>query len=184
VLIDDQITPPLPPAGIQNRIIAWCVDRIVLLPFTIGVMNVFVGSKSLPIMVLLLVGEALYKPVTEKLYGQTLGKRVTGIRVVTQEYGGEITWNQSLLRFLPWALSFYATIFVYIRYFEAPGFAEITDWYGMVDFQRNHPMSNSTLVAMLTAMPMFSTIWIFSDVLRRAIHDRIAGTVVISDPRE
>lgn len=175
--------PLLPPASLYQRFLAWCIDRVVLLPLSLGVFYVAIGSKNLQLIILLMVVEALYKPTMEKQYGATLGKRATGIRVVSQEGGKGISWNQSLMRFLPWAVSFYVTIFVYIRYFEYPGFAEVQDFEAFTKFMQAHPLSDNTLIAMLNSLPLFSMIWGMTDVLRRAIHDKLAGTVVVVVPK-
>jgi uncharacterized RDD family membrane protein YckC len=175
--------PLLPPASLYQRFLAWCIDRVVLLPLSIGVFYIAISSKNLQFIILLMVVEALYKPITEKVYGATLGKRATNIRVVSQDGGGDISWNQSLMRFLPWAISFYVTIFVYIRYFEYPGFADVHDFGAFTKFMQAHPLSDNTLIGLLNSLPLFSMIWGVSDVLRRAIHDKLAGTVVIAVPK-
>ena len=49
------------------------------------------------------IGASLYTVISEAMTGQTLGKRVFGLRVV-KEAGTRISWGQAILRQLPIAL--------------------------------------------------------------------------------
>jgi uncharacterized RDD family membrane protein YckC len=181
---ETQQTKPEPgspqPAKLQRRFIAWLLDRAVLLPLTIGLLYSIIDMKSLPFAIMMMIGEAVYKPIMEALYGHTLGKKLMKIQVVTQKGFGPISWNQSLLRFVPWAAVFYATVFVIIRHFQAEGFMEIDSWPAYIEFGREHPLGENILIAMVNYLPLFSVMWVMSDPTRRALHDRLAGTIVVS----
>ena len=129
---------------------------------------------------ILLLVEAIYKPIMEGLYGQTLGKKWMNILVVNQKGFGPISWNQSLLRYLPWAAVFYATVFIIVRHFQADGFMEVDSWPAYIKFGREHPLGENLIIAMINYLPLFSVMWVISDPLKRALHDRVAGTVVFS----
>jgi len=171
------------PAPLQRRFIAWLLDRIVLLPFTGGLLYAIVEMKSLALAVLMMAAEAAYKPIMEALSGQTLGKRWMNIRVVNEKSSGPISWNQSLLRFLPWAAVFYATVFVIVRHFQADGFLEVDSWTAYLEFSQAHPLGENLLIAMINYLPLFSVMWVISDPMKRALHDRLAGTVVLDRPK-
>lgn len=168
------------PAPLQRRFIAWLLDRIVLLPLTGGLLYAIVEMKSLPFAVLMLVAEAAYKPIMEGLSGQTLGKKWMNVKVVDHEGFTPISWNQSLLRFLPWAAVFYATVFIIVRHFQADGFMEVDSWPAYLEFSQAHPLGENLLIAMINYLPLFSVMWVMSDPMRRALHDRVAGTVVLN----
>lgn len=144
-----------------------------------GLFYSIIELKSLPFAILMMLGEAAYKPIMEALYGHTLGKKWMKLEVVNQKGFGPISWNQSLLRFLPWAAVFYATVFVIIRHFQAEGFMEVTDMPMYIEFGRKHPLGENMLIAMINYLPLFSVMWVLSDPMRRALHDRLAGTVVV-----
>lgn len=129
---------------------------------------------------MMLVGEAAYKPIMEAIYGQTLGKKWMNIKVVDQKDFSPISWNQSLLRFLPWAAVFYATVFIVVRHFQADGFAEVDSWPAYIEFGREHPLGENLLIAMINYLPLFSVMWVMSDPMKRALHDRLAKTVVLT----
>lgn len=167
------------PAPLQRRFIAWLLDRAVLLPFSIGLLYAIVEMKSLPFAILMLMAEAAYKPILEALYGQTLGKKWMNIWVVNQKGFGPISWNQSLFRFMPWAAAFYATVFVIFRHFQAEGFMEIDTLEAYIEFSRKHPLGENLLIAMINYLTLFSVMWVISDPMKRALHDRLAGTVVV-----
>ncbi len=171
---------PHEPAPLQRRFIAWLLDRIVLLPFTGGLLYAIVEMKSLAFAILMMVAEAAYKPIMEALSGQTLGKKWMNIRVVNQKNSGPISWNQSLLRFLPWAAVFYATVFIVVRHFQAEGFMEVDSVTAYLEFSQAHPLGENLFIAMINYLPLFSVMWVMSDPLRRALHDRLAGTVVLA----
>ncbi len=119
-----------------------------------------------------------------KKFGGTPGKRLMKVSIVKVN-GGPVTYREALLRYLPeWIMSIGSSIAIMIaafhltdaQYFAAPSVMERTQllkssapsWYGLIQLVLN--------------------IWIWSEFIvmltnkrRRAIHDFIAGTVVIED---
>lgn len=168
-------------ATIRDRGIAFLLDRLFVLPFSLGAVYTLVYLKSLPLTLICVVAEAAYKPILEGAYGFTLGKKVMKLKVVSQATLGAITWNQSFLRFTPWALAAYAAIFVMIRYFQTPGLLELETFEQFLEFRVQHPLSNSFLIGMLNSLWIFSVMWVFSDPMRRALHDRLGKTLVVAD---
>ena len=75
------------------------IDTFALLLFLVGLELLLGGSlyrKGLPLWVAIL---ALYYPVTEHLWGKSLGKWMTGLRVV-DAHGRHPTWWQVFVRFV------------------------------------------------------------------------------------
>ncbi|MFK8161192.1 MAG: RDD family protein [Lewinella sp.] len=168
-------------ASIRDRAIAFLLDRLFVLPFSLGAIYVLIYVKSLPLVLVCIVAEAAYKPILEAVYGFTLGKKVMKIKVISQLTKGPITWNQSFLRFTPWALAAYAAIFVMIRYFQTPGVLELETIEEFLEFRMQHPLSNSFLIGMINSLWIFSVMWIFTDPLKRALHDRLGKTLVVKE---
>ena len=171
-----------PYAPIPRRIFARVIDfGLVWVPLNGLAMIAIIFWRSLPLAIAFLLLEAAYKPLTEARWGYTLGKKWLKMKVIDRETGGLMTLNQSLYRYLPWAIAVFATVFVYIRYFQDPGFADVASLDDYVEFANDHSLSNSFVLSLLTNLTIFSAVWMFSDPLVRALHDRIAGTVVVND---
>lgn len=134
--------------------------------------------------ILTIVLQALYKPIAEGRFGYTIGKKWMKIQVVDQATGSLMNLNQTLTRFLPWAIVYFTATFVCIRYYQAPAFAKAIDLETYFSFAAKHTLSNSFLVEMLKSATMFSAVWMFSDPFTRALHDRLARTVVVNDLTE
>lgn len=178
---DQTSTTDSTPASLRDRGLAWLVDAIIRAPLAYLLFAVAAGSKNLLLAMLLLFIREAYKPVMEAIYGYTIGKKVLKIKVVSAADLSPITWNQSLLRFIPWAIAFYTEIFVTIRLYQAPGFVEVVDLETYTEFQANSPLADNFLVGMLGVAWIFSCMWIFSDPLRRALHDYLGKTLVVED---
>lgn len=161
------------------RLLAWAIDKVVLFPLLLVYAAAMGISKNIFLAVFALFLDLSYKVILEKRRGATIGKRLLRLRVVDRPTGEAISWNQSLLRALPWALSFYAYVFYSIRLFETPGFMEATDPNALRAIIEQHPLTNSTIIGLLQFAPFLSSTWIVSDSLLRAIHDRLGRTVVI-----
>jgi uncharacterized RDD family membrane protein YckC len=75
------------------------IDTFALLMFLVVLELVLGGSlyrRGLPLWVAILV---LYFPVTERLWGKSLGKWITGLRVI-DGHGGHPAWWQVFVRFV------------------------------------------------------------------------------------
>jgi uncharacterized RDD family membrane protein YckC len=114
----------------------------------------------------------MYTVVMHARYGQTFGKMVTKVRVVDFRTEGRISWRQAWLREgIPMALSFGLLgwqVFLILTGSLSPS--------AVTETPDNGPW-------LLTALP---GLWFLAEILtmltndkRRALHDVIAGTVVI-----
>jgi len=156
------------------------VDSCVLWP--LGFITEVLLSLSIPriLAALLLIVESLawliYTVVMHARYGQTVGKMVTKVRVVDVRTEGSISWRQAWLRegipmvlslgFLGWEVSLILTGSL------SPGAVA-----------SGEALTASRGFWLLTALP---GLWFVAEVLtmltnqkRRALHDFIAGTVVV-----
>jgi uncharacterized RDD family membrane protein YckC len=119
-------------------------------------------------------------------FGQTLGKRAVGIRVVTLD-GSPISWNQAVMRSsvgIVFALLMMAASLIAYLHFPDAQYYALSWWQRQTRLADFSPWWGHTVS---TA----STIWGWSEVLvvllnkkKRALHDFIAGTVVIMLSRE
>ena len=164
-----------------SRLAAWLVDKAVLLPLGLVYGYGLLVGKELVLAIAGLVLDLAYKVILEKTRGATVGKRLLRLRVQDVKTQRPITWNQSLLRALPWALSFYAYVFLTIRYFQDPAFHEVVTNSQFLEYAAGHPLANSTIISLLMIAPFLSASWVISDRLYRALHDRLGGTVVVRE---
>jgi len=156
------------------------VDSCILWP--IGFVTSTLLSFNVPrgVAALLMVVESLawlvYTVVMHARYGQTVGKMVTKVRVVNFRTEGKISWLQAWLREgIPMVLS------LCILGYEI--FAVLTRALTPSDIANGQALVAEPTFWLLTTLPGF---WFLAEVVtmltnekRRALHDFIAGTVVV-----
>ena len=166
-----------------TRLLAHLIDTFLLLPLGLLTYYFTVERKVLWAVLTVATLSALYKPLMEGYLGWTFGKKLLRLRVVNQADLGPVTYNQAFLRYVPWALAFFTSVFVTVRLFENPDFAEVTDYVTYLEFMQDNSLSKSYLVSLLGNAPMFSAFFIVLDPMRRALHDRLGETYCIRLPK-
>ncbi len=175
--------PTLHYATFWPRFAAMWIDFFVLLPF--GLLNLWAHSFSKPLTIAMVLPIsayfAAYHIYCHGRFGQTIGKRVMGIRVVRLD-GGPIGWREAWIRS--------SVDLVFASLWAVSSFIAITtitdaDYYGIDWKQRPHALVALQPSWLRWTRPA-STIWVWSEIIvmlfnakRRALHDFIAGTVVI-----
>jgi uncharacterized RDD family membrane protein YckC len=155
------------------------VDSCVLWPLSFAI-SYLLALRSPPIVtiVLMLVGNLsllVYPVIMHGRYGQTVGKMVTKVRVVDFRTECAISWRQAWLREgIPVALGL--AIVVYQA-------AAVWKIHGPAIRMGAPRISEAPLFWLLGMLP---ALWFLAEVItmltnekRRALHDLIAGTVVI-----
>lgn len=172
-------------ATFGQRFAAMWIDIFVLIPLV--VVQVLVGAISKGAAFILVIpmafSYAAYSIYCHARFGQTLGKRVMGIRLVRSS-GERIGWREAWLR---------SSIDVFFAALGAIGsFAALAavgdgDYYGVGWMQRTQNLAEHEPV-WLAWTGTVTQIWVWSEVVvmlfnerRRALHDFIAGTVVVSE---
>jgi uncharacterized RDD family membrane protein YckC len=155
------------------------VDSCVFLPLTITISLLF--SLDIPRLLaaaLVMVQNSawlVYTVTMHARYGQTIGKMVTKVRVVDFCTEGKISWRQAWIREgIPLVLS------LGLVGYEV--YAMLSGHVTASAFEKGEVLDNEPFWV-LTAIP---GIWFIAEVLtmltnrkRRALHDFIAGTVVV-----
>ncbi|OAV45638.1 RDD family protein [Lewinella sp. 4G2] len=167
------------PASYLQRWLAYIIDALVLGLFTALALYLLIYARSLYACLAVTVLEGAYKPIMEWRYGATLGKMAQKLVVVDSVTGQRMDLNQSLMRYLPWALGMFAAIFVITRQYQSADFAEVSDIYGYLDLAQNSPLSDSWVIQVISNIPIFSAAWLIADPWRQALHDKLAKTIVI-----
>jgi uncharacterized RDD family membrane protein YckC len=168
-------------AGIGGRILALIFDGIVLWPPMLLLGKLLQTSR--PTAILGAMAYGLFFPLYNILllgrFGQTVGKKIVGIRVELID-GSPIDWKAAFLR--------YAVDLLFV-------FILIVSWIGVlsdsaVSAGSLAPMRFYTLLKPTNAFFIWAnqiwTVWIWGDVIvallnkrRRAVHDFIVGTCVV-----
>ena len=168
------------PANLWRRWLAYLVDTVLMILLTLLTFYLLIYQKMLWLALAVALLEALYKPLMEARYGWTLGKLSQKIKVVDATTGGGIDFNQSLMRYLPWAVGFFASVFVLVRHFQNPDFAGVTDYLTYMEFAQNSVLNDSWVLQLVQQVPIISATWLILDPLRQALHDKMAHTLVVT----
>ena len=180
----DELEPHLKYAGFWKRFVAGWIDGFVMLLPTIFLLWLESISRTWAFLVLL---PATFMFSANEVYfhgrsGQTLGKKSQDIRVVNLGRA-PISWKQAFMRSLvgivPGLLTAVSTL-VALSTMTDGDFTNLS-WVELSEKKTQlSPYINQITVATL--------VWISSEVIvllfnrkRRALHDFIAGTVVVED---
>jgi uncharacterized RDD family membrane protein YckC len=170
-------------AGFWKRLPAGLIDFVVLLPFYL--LRRRLESLSLTgALIVLVPGSCLYFAYNVYFHGrwgQTLGKKALGIRVVKLS-GERISWREAFLRNavdVGFVVLFIISTLLALSQFTAEEYVQLSSHERSQKLWELRP-------AWKYCTLWGSQAWVWSEVVvllfnkkRRAIHDFIAGTVVI-----
>jgi len=115
-------------AALYKRLLAYCIDFILLILYMFSMLYLLFGGFRMEegsygfVLIVLVIPMLLYTMVAElTLNGQTVGKKLFGIKVVSLE-GGEPTLGQYALR---WFMRFYEWAFIIFFLFWGNGLTGI-----------------------------------------------------------
>jgi uncharacterized RDD family membrane protein YckC len=173
-------------AGFWSRLCANVVDVVALLP--VYYLGTWIEGRSrtaaLVVQIPLTLLFTAYVVYFHGRWGRTLGKMAAGIRVVNVA-GDAISWRQAFLRSSVDAvltLAFAATTVVGLWRIPSEEYLTLSSWR-----QRMHRVAD--LAPGRGVLGWANEIWFWGELIvllfnrrKRALHDFIAGTVVIHDP--
>jgi uncharacterized RDD family membrane protein YckC len=174
-------------ATFWQRLAAMWIDFFVLLPLMVvqGLLESVSKGAALALVVPMAVAYSAYTIYCHGRFGQTVGKRVMGIRVMRTN-GERIGWREAWLRS---SVELFFSVLGVIGTFVALLTIADTDYYGVGWMQRAQNVVGLQ-PAWLSWTGTATQIWVWSEVVvmllnkrRRALHDFIAGTVVTSEQR-
>jgi uncharacterized RDD family membrane protein YckC len=172
-------------ATFWQRAIAAVIDAFILLPIIILYEGLKSITKSIVVAILIAVIYPAYRIFCHGRFGQTLGKRIVGIRVVrtTEEPLG---WSHAWLRSSVEVLFSLLTVIASCIALTTMGDAE---YYNVVWTQRTRNL-HAYLPFWFSWVETMAHIWFWSQIIvmlfnerRRTLHDFIADTVVINNGR-
>ncbi|NJC26839.1 RDD family protein [Neolewinella antarctica] len=174
-------------AGFGVRLGATVIDYLVLLPFIGAVTYFTMFSPNFSMLALTSILSLLYKPVMEGIYGATVGKMATKIKVVAKE-NEPITLSQSFLRAAPWLVAGIVGLYFNYLIFQIPGIENADGFmeYGLIvaEHQAEQGTSLNTILQQSIAwLPLVSALVMLGNKRKQAAHDLLAETyVVYKDP--
>lgn len=175
-------------ATFWQRFAAIWIDLFVLLPIILS--HVWIVSESKIAALILVIPMAIvynsYTIYCHGRFGQTVGKRVMGIRVILTN-GEAIGWRAAWLRS---SVDVVFSVLGVIASFMALTAISDAEFYGVGWMQQSQNLS-ALEPAWLDWTEEATQIWVWSEVVvmlfnkkRQALHDFIAGTVVITMHQE
>ncbi len=164
---------------IAPRLLASLVDSTVLAPVAVLVTVMFASGISGPIAAAAVAVQAIawivYTVVMHRRFGQTVGKMATKVRVVDVRTGEGLSWRQALLREgIPMAFSL--ALLGHQVYLLATEQVAVRD---IASGEHLRSGSGSALVFIPMAWLAVEVLTALTNSRRRALHDLIAGTVVV-----
>ena len=174
-------------ATFWQRLAAMWIDGLILVPlyFIHELLRPFSREVAIILVVPMTTLYCAYTIYCHGRYGQTIGKHAMGIRVV-RTTGERIGWRESWLR---GSIDVVFSILTAVSSFIALAAIADSQYYGVGWLQRTQSLQ-ALEPTWLAWTATANLIWTLSEVVvmffntrRRALHDFIGGTVVISEQR-
>jgi len=168
-------------AAFGHRLGAAFLDALILSPLHFGLTYcclLYVKSYLLS-LVPVTIG-IIYKCYMEKKYGATFGKKIIGIKVVTEDLQA-LPDKAVYIRNYSYFVSFVLALFTHYILYSTPGFESVTTYMEAIKIQNDMPI-------VLKMIGYISGLLFFVDCLlmlnfskNQTLHDRWAKTVVIKN---
>jgi len=168
-------------AGFGIRLGAYVLDILCLIPL-IGATVYFTSfSPNATAYLGLGVLMSLYKPIMEGLYGATLGKMITKLKIV-QAGGEQIDMQQAFIRWLPFLIGGAYGIWSNYSMISAASAEGISGYMEFALWQQEYMAEQGVsayLGSALGFIPLISAFFIFGNNRKQAAHDTLAKTFVV-----
>ncbi|HSZ71540.1 MAG TPA: RDD family protein [Cytophagaceae bacterium] len=170
-------------AGFWPRLGSLLLDAVISMPVVLAIL--YLNSMSINMAYYTFVPNILfslwYQIYLPKRYGGTPGKLLVGIRIIKLD-GSPIGWRESILRHL---ITFVMTIVSCLLMFYSLSLADEATFQGLSWLQQTvYLVSLSPMLFKVSSW--VNNIWLYGELIvlltnkrRRAIHDFIAGTVIV-----
>ncbi len=166
-------------ASFMRRVGASLLDSLILAPVAFGIAYYsMVHAKSFFLLVLVALISFLYKVVLEKEYGQTLGKRITGIFVLDDSLQ-KMSYTQSLTRNYYYVLSLILSVFTDYVLIHDQAFLAATTYMEAAGAQAQLSGVYTYISYALGLLFMVDCFMISKSNHNKTLHDKWAKTVVI-----
>lgn len=177
---EDEIknTPSYTMADFWPRVGATFIDALILAPLVAITYINFFSWKILSVFLITTSLQMIYKPLMEFVQGATLGKKIIGLRVISDD-GGNISFNQSVLRSIFSILPVLVSLTIYINLFTSNDIVEIDNLTKLSEYFTNFPVLQMFQNFFMTITFVDVLILLFFYERRKTLHDIISRTRVI-----
>ena len=170
-------------AGFWRRLASLLLDFVFIIP--VGFITLYINSLSKEMFFIMVIPNLIfgiwYHVYLPKKYGGTPGKLIAGIEIIKIS-GEKIEWKEAILRH---SVLLTLTLFSSILMINSLIQADSETYNNLTWFkQAQYLMSLSPVLFMLYTWA--SNIWVYSEFIvlltnprKRAVHDYIAGTVIV-----
>lgn len=159
-------------ATVRPRVVAAIVDSLILLPVELLRRFIFVHSPSISLRAIAvltsLTAYLIYRVLMHGWRGQTLGKMACGV-VVLDVSERPLSWRQAVLRDIFGIVS--AAVFVIVEWRNLAR--------GLDPYQTDFLHASSWFMRVGLLWFVLEILTLFANKKRRALHDFIAGSVVV-----
>jgi uncharacterized RDD family membrane protein YckC len=166
-------------ASFGTRLGASLLDVLILSPLNVGLTYwclLYVKSYLLS-LVPSLIGIA-YKCYMEKKYGATFGKKIIGIKIVTENLQA-LTDKAVLIRNYNYFASFLLVLFTHYMLYSMPGFESVSTYMEAMQMQNNMPIIPKITGYMIGLLFLVDCLLMINHTKNQTLHDRWAKTVAI-----
>ncbi|HTB51598.1 MAG TPA: RDD family protein [Ferruginibacter sp.] len=162
----------------KERLFALFIDGMIVASFTIPLerFNLTEWKSSVILLIYGIIG-ILYKPFFEWKYGATPGKMALKLVVVDTKFKN-IDIKEALFRNIFGIMTKLFTIASTLYFFNLIQFSTVSTMKEYGKFSRNY-ISTSQIFAIYGVIIIVDMIFLLTDPKKRALHDRIGGTIVI-----
>lgn len=170
-------------AGFWIRLAAILLDIIIMLPVTGLVLYLGGLSKSAYFYTIIpnLLFSVFFQVVLVKIYGGTPGKLIMGIKII-QKNSDDVDWGAAFLRYAVQLFLIILGIYIMIlslnlideSTYISLGFMKRSEFMSSIN-----PIPNKILLWSNSIWILLEIIVLLSNQRKRAVHDFIAGTVVV-----
>ena len=167
-------------AGFSIRLAAALIDGLlIMLPLNLLLYWNFVDLKILPLAIVLTLCTIIYKPLYEYGYGATIGKRLVSLKVVSTRFQ-PLTLNQAILRAAPWIIVGMFSLYTTILLFFEESFLETDTLEELALLMEQHSGMGDQLASWFVIISCMAVLF---NVKKQALHDQLADTYVLEEPR-
>lgn len=170
-------------AGFWIRLVSLILEVVILIPYIL--LKLYVDGLGYSITYYTVLPELLFyfwfRIYLVKKYGGSPGKLIVGIKIIKLD-GSDVTWREAILREL---FSFLDAVFVSCIMVVALSYAD-KEIYMSLDWVKKQDYLLSLFPTLSRIHNLFNSFWFWSELVvllfnkrKRAIHDYVAGTVII-----
>ena len=163
-------------AGFWIRFGAAIIDVLALAIFSgLNMYNTF-SLKSIPLMIAIMTLLMAYKPFMEYKYGATFGKMAVKLKVTNHNFEN-ISFDQSLIRSLPWLITSIISIVLTYLLMSHPSYMDTTGFTNISLLQKE--ITPAILQWLPTGILLITGLSILTNKKKMGLHDSIAKTYCI-----